>query len=81
MEKIEIADFTPLASGENSHQHAYISKVENGVNYEILSREKDLEYIDFLNLSLALKVRAEFFDVNSVVIVKEAKILFLNQIT
>ncbi len=74
MEKIEITDFTQLSSGENSHQQGYISKVENGVDYEILSREKELEYIDFLNLSAAIKVSAEFFDVNSVVIVKEAKI-------
>ncbi len=74
MEKIEISEFTPLLAGENAHQQAYISKVENGIDYEILSREKELSYLDFLNLTSAIKVSAEFFDVNSVVIVKEAKI-------
>ena len=74
MEKIEITGFSQLANGENSQQKAYITPVEGGVEYDILSRNKELDYIDFLNLSGAIKVSAEFFDVDSVVIVKEAKI-------
>ena len=74
MEKIEISGFTQLPCGENSHQQAYITPVEGGIDYDILSRNKELSYIDFLNLSSAIKVSAEFFDVDSAVIVKEAKI-------
>ncbi|MBR1460563.1 hypothetical protein IJ596_02870, partial [bacterium] len=74
MEKIEICDFKELSNGENTHQKAYITPVEGGVEYDILSRNKELGYIDFLNLSTAIKVSSEFFDVDSVVVVKEAKI-------
>ena len=72
METIEIRNFSNLPSGANNNQTAYISKNENCINYEILSRNKDLEYIDFLNLSSAIKIMGEFFDVNAVVITKEA---------
>ena len=74
MEVVEIKDYKDLPCGENSQQKAAISEINNGVSYEILSRKKDLSYIDFLNLSEALKIMSEFFDVNCSVIVKEALI-------
>ncbi|MBR1424388.1 hypothetical protein IJ579_02355 [bacterium] len=74
MEVIEIKDYKKLAYGENSHQAASIATVKNGLSYEVLSHSKDLNYIDFLNLSEAVKIMAEFFDVNSAVITKEALI-------
>ena len=74
MEKIEISNFKELECGENSHQKGYVSSVEGGVRYEILSRNKELGYLDLLNLSVAIKISAEFFDVESVVLVKESRI-------
>ena len=74
METIEIKDYKELVFGENPQQKAAISPIENSVDYELLSRNKELGYIDFLNLSEALKVMGEFFDVNCAVITKEALI-------
>lgn len=74
MKAIEIKDYKDLPFGENPHQNASIAPVDNAVNYEILSRNKELSYTDFLNLSEALKIMGEFFDVNCAVIVKEALI-------
>ena len=47
METIEISNFTDLPFGENTHQVAAIAKIEEGIDYEILSENKDLTYIDF----------------------------------
>ena len=74
METIEISNFTDLPFGENTHQVAAIAKIEEGIDYEILSENKDLTYIDFLNLTSAVKILAEFFDVDGVVISKESSI-------
>lgn len=74
MNTIEISNFSNLPAGENSTQSAYISKFEGCIDYEILSRNKELEYIDFLDLSSAVKILGEFFDVNAVVITKESHI-------
>ena len=74
METIEIKDFTDLPSGENSYQTGAIAPIEEQIDYEILSENKNLEYIDYLNLSEAVKVLGEFFDVHSAVFAKEASI-------
>ncbi len=74
METIEINNFTMLNCGENIYQSAAIAAVEDKIDYEILSENKSLEYIDFLNLSEAVKILAEFFDVHCTVIAKEASI-------
>ena len=66
METIEINNFNHLSNGENLGQIAALAQVENGIVYEILSENSDLEYIDFLNLTRAVEVLAEFFDVNTV---------------
>lgn len=71
METIEINNIESLSCGANPHQCAGISKISDGVEYEILSRNKDLEYIDYINLSENVKLLGEFFDVNSAVITKE----------
>lgn len=68
-ETIEIKDIKDLPHGENVTQKAGISPVENGADYEIISRNKELEYIDYLNLSKALIISSEFFDVHSAAIV------------
>lgn len=74
MNTIELIDSKKLDSGANSHQDASLSKIHETIEYEILSRNKDLGYIDYLNLSTALRVCAEFFDVFCTVIVKENSI-------
>ncbi len=71
MDAIEINNIEALSYGENPHQCAGISKISDGIEYEILSRNKNLEYIDYINLSENVKLLAEFFDVNSSVISKE----------
>ena len=42
MEAIEIINLKDFGSGENSNQNAYIAPVSNGVDYEILSHNKEL---------------------------------------
>lgn len=74
METIEISNFTDLPYGENIHQSAAIAKIDEEIDYEILSKNKNLEYIDFLNLTEAVKILGEFFDVNTAVITKESYI-------
>lgn len=74
METIEITNFTDLAYGENVHQVAAIAKIDDVIDYEILSENKDLSYIDFLNLTSSIKIMAEFFDVAGVVIANESSI-------
>lgn len=74
MEKIEISEFTELPFGENIYQQASISKIEDGIDYEILSENKVLEYIDYINLTAVVKILAEFFDVNCTAIAKESSI-------
>ncbi len=71
METIEINNIESLPCGANPHQAAGISGISDGVEYEILSRNKDLEYIDYINLSENIKILGEFFDVNSAVISNE----------
>ena len=70
METIEITNLSDLSYGENLTQNAAIGQIENGVEYEILSENKDLEYIDYLNLTKALEILGEFFDVNTISVAK-----------
>lgn len=74
MENIEIKLEKDLPFGENIHQTGAIGRLDDMIDYEILSEEKEIYYTDFLNLSETVKILAEFFDVNCAVIVKEAKI-------
>lgn len=74
METIEINEFKDLACGENTHQIAVLSPVPDGLDYEILGENDCLEYIDYLNMTRAVEVLAEFFDVNAVSLANEAKL-------
>ena len=74
MNNIEISEFKELPYGENVTQPAAISPVENGIEYEILSDNEALEYIDYLNLSKVVEILAEFFDVNAAAVAKENQI-------
>lgn len=71
METIKIEDFTSLLYGENVHQQAGITQIEDGVEYEILSENKILGYVDYLNLTRVLEILGEFFDVNAVALSKD----------
>lgn len=74
MEKIEIDNFINLPFGENVHQSAAISRNGDYADYEILSDNKELGYIDYLDLSEVATLLPEFFDVNCVAIAKEASL-------
>ena len=74
MENIEITNFEELPFGENTNQSAQIAPVENGIEYEVLSDNNTLEYIDYLNLTKAIEILAEFFDVDATAIAKENKL-------
>ena len=74
MENIEITNYNELPYGENVNQSAAIAPVENGLEYEILSDNEALEYVDYLNSTKAIEILAEFFDVNAVAIAKENKL-------
>lgn len=74
METIEITNFRDLPAGENVFQQAVIAQPDGTIDYEILSNNKELEYLDFLNLSAAVRILCEFFDVNAAVITKESLI-------
>ena len=71
MNTIEISDFSDLPCGENTNQEAFLAPVEDGIEYNILSENKNLEYIDYLNLSKVIEILGEFFDVNASAIAKE----------
>ena len=61
-----------LAHGENTHQPAAVYKSPKMVDYEIISGE-NLTYNDILNLSAAVNIVSEFYDVNAVAFVKRGK--------
>ena len=71
--EIETNNFTQLNYGENPHQKASVSQ-DCYIDYEVISRDKELEYTDYLDLSEAIKIMGEFFDVNCAVITKSAQI-------
>jgi len=70
METIELSNFSDLPYGENINQTAQISKIENGLEYKILS-DNPIEYLDFLNFSRVVEILSEFFDVNACAVAKE----------
>ena len=74
METIEINKFKNIPSGENFNQTAVISEIPESIEYEILSENENLEYIDYLNLTKVIEVLAEFFDVHAAALAKDAKL-------
>lgn len=71
METIELKNYIDLPYGENVTQCASVSLHENVIEYEVLSDNSALEYLDYLNFSRVIEVLAEFFDVNAVAVSKE----------
>lgn len=58
-----------LKYGENPHQKAFLYKTADSAEMENLSNV-EISYNNLLDINCAVKVSAEFFDVNAVVIVK-----------
>ena len=71
MENIEINNYSGLPFGENVTQAAAIAPIDGGIEYEILTDNKALEYIDYLNLTRVIEILGEFFDVNAAAIARE----------
>jgi len=65
---IKIKDFK---YGENPHQKASLYSYDKELDYEILSNN-ELSYNGILDLSCALEVALEFFDVSACIIVKQS---------
>lgn len=61
-----------LPYGENPHQKASLYKTDGMIEYEVLN-DKELSFNNMLNASVALDIVSEFYDVNSVAIVRHAK--------
>lgn len=58
-----------LKYGENPHQKAFLYKTQENADFENLT-EIELSYNNILDINCAVKIAAEFFDVNAAVIVK-----------
>lgn len=65
---VKIKDFK---YGENPHQKASLYSYDKEIDYDILS-ENELSYNGILDLSCALEIALEFFDVAACIIVKQA---------
>lgn len=68
-EKLFDAEPIALKYGENPHQKAFFYKTDDSANMENLS-DVEISYNNMLDINCAVKVSAEFFDVNAAVIVK-----------
>ena len=60
-----------LKFGENPHQKASLYSYDKELDYEIIKGE-ELSYIDIIDLTIALEVSAEFFDVSACSVIKHA---------
>lgn len=61
-----------LPYGENKYQKASIYRPGNMVDYEVLN-DKELSYNNILDITSAVNIVSEFFDVNCVAIVRHSK--------
>lgn len=66
---LNMAKLYELKYGANPHQKAALYKPEVMADFRVLN-ETELSYNDILNLTTAVNVISEFYDVNSVAIVK-----------
>lgn len=76
-EKMQERTFTfekirDLEFGENPHQKGALYKTENMVDYEVLF-DRELSFNDLLNITEAVNIVSEFFDVNCVAIIRHRK--------
>lgn len=60
-----------LKYGENPHQEASLYSFNNEINWDIL-QGKELSYNNILDMTTALEIVSEFFDVNASAIVKHS---------
>ncbi len=61
-----------LTYGENPHQHGAIYKTEKMADYEVLF-DKELSFNNIINVTEAVNVVSEFYDVNCVSIIRHTK--------
>ncbi len=61
-----------LSHGENPHQKGAVYKTGKMVDYEVVN-EKELTFNDILNVTEAVNVVSEFYDVNCVAIIRHTK--------
>ncbi len=61
-----------LPYGENHHQKASIYKSNNIIDYDVLY-EKELSYNNVVDITVALDIVSEFFDVNCTAIIRHSK--------
>lgn len=61
-----------LKYGENPHQHASVYKMEKMVDYEVING-KELSFNNILNVTEAVNIVSEFYDVNAVAIIRHNK--------
>ena len=61
-----------LKYGENPHQRASVYKMDNMIDYEVLN-EKELSYNNILNVTEAVNIVSEFYDVNCAAIIRHNK--------
>lgn len=61
-----------LEYGENPHQKGALYKTDNMVDYEVLF-DKELNFNNFLNITEAVNIVSEFYDVNCVSIIRHRK--------
>lgn len=61
-----------LPYGENPHQKAAIYKNDRMVNYEVIN-DKELTFNNILNITEAVNIVSEFYDVNCVAMVRHNK--------
>ena len=61
-----------LAYGENPHQKSSLYKTDKMVDYEILNG-KELSFNDIIDITSAINIVSEFYDVNCVAIIRHGK--------
>ena len=68
-EKLFAVEPKSMKYGENPHQKAFLYSMQENAEFENLSGV-ELSYNNFLDMNCAVKLAAEFYDVDAVVIVK-----------
>ncbi len=61
-----------LKYGENPHQRASLYKIDKMIDYEVLN-DKELSFNNILNVTEAVNIISEFYDVNCVAIIRHNK--------
>ncbi len=72
MKTINLEKISDLKYGENPHQKASLYKTENMTDYEVLN-DKQLSFNNILNITVAVNIISEFYDVNCAAVVRYSK--------